>query len=99
MKYTWLVWTTCFKIAVADVDWVMFSGVDVMSFLSQYKNQIGSLHLNDFKTGFTQENCEKDIVAVGTGSLPLNEFLNFSSGLNLPEDGIIIDWTVSLVIY
>ncbi len=74
-----------------DVGWVIFAGADVIEFLKNYKQQIRSLHLKDFKAGFSQEKREKDIVAVGTGVLPLAEILALSSSLNIPEDGIIID--------
>lgn len=74
-----------------DVGWVMFGDVDIISFLTRYKDQIRSLHLKDFKEGFTQQHREKDIVAVGTGILPLNEIFDAASTFDLPDDGIIID--------
>lgn len=74
-----------------DVGWVMFAGANVINFMDRYKTKIRSIHLKDFKKGFCPENRVHDIVAVGTGALPLDDILKSASKMDLADTSIIID--------
>lgn len=74
-----------------DVGWVQFAGMDVMEVMRVYKERIAIIHFKDLTPDACSDNIKNCFAAVGEGTLPFADIMEFSETMNLSYTGYIID--------
>lgn len=75
-----------------DIGWVAFGNADVMSFMKKAGKRVVSIHIKDFKEGFSEETVDESFIALGDGVVNIKEVLErLDKYNNIHKNGIIAD--------